>query len=86
MRGTQVTVEPHPVGDALDQPARTGPTRVPLVTVDQFVSQDTRDLVGEAGGGVDGVDVVEGEVDFFVIVIEGGLLTLVKDFGGFGER
>ncbi len=73
MRRAQITVEPHPVGHALDQAARASPLGVPLVAVDELVGQDARDLVGEARGGVDRVDVVEREVDLFVVVVEGGL-------------
>lgn len=73
MRRAQVAVQTHPVGDALDQPAGACVLCVPLVTVDELVREDARDLVGEPGRRVDRVDVVEGEVDLFVVVVEVGL-------------
>jgi len=69
MRRTQVAVQPHPVGDALDQSAGTAAAGVPLVAVDQLVGYDARDLLCETGGGVDAIDVGEGEVDFLVIAV-----------------
>lgn len=74
VRRAEVAVEPHPVGDALDQPARAAALGVPLVAVHELVREDARDLGREAAGRVDGVDVAEGEVDLFVVVVEVRLL------------
>lgn len=74
VRWAEPAVEPHPVGHPLDQPARTRPERVPLVAVHHLVGEHARDLGCQARGGADGVDVAEGEVDFFVVVVEGCLL------------
>ena len=73
MRRAEIAVQAYPVGHALDQTAGASPLGIPLVAMDQLMGQDARDLVGEARGGVDRVDVVEREVDLFVVVVEGGL-------------
>ena len=41
--------------------------------MDQLVGDDARDLLCEAGGGVDAIDIGEGEVDFLVITVQFGL-------------
>ena len=73
MRRTQIAVQPHPVRDALDQTPGTAVAPVPLVAVHELVGEDAGDLGGEAAGWVDLVDVGEGKVDFFVVVVEVGL-------------
>jgi len=82
VRGAQVAVEADPIGDALDQAARAGPLGVPLVAVNQLVSQDARDLRGQARGGLDAVDVAEREVDLLVVVVELGLWSREGGWGG----
>lgn len=69
MRWAQIAVQPHPIGDALDQTAGAGLEGVPLVAVDDFVRDDAGNLGCEARGRVDGVDVAEGKVDLFVVVV-----------------
>jgi NADPH-dependent curcumin reductase CurA len=68
MRRAEMAVQSHPVGNSLDQPARAGPVGIPLVAVNQLVREHACNLVGEAGGA-DGVDVVQGEVDFLVVIV-----------------
>jgi hypothetical protein len=69
VRWAKITVEAYPVGKPLDQPAGTAAMGIPLIAVHQLVGQDAGDLRGEPRGWLDGVDVAEGEVDFFVIVV-----------------
>lgn len=44
VRWAKVAVEPHPVGNALDQPAGTAAPGIPLVAVHQLVGEDAGNL------------------------------------------
>lgn len=76
VRRAQVTVEPDPVRDSLDQSTGRAAVGIPLVAVDELVREDAGEFGGEArgwrGGDVGG-DVGEGEVDFLVVGVEVGL-------------
>jgi hypothetical protein len=78
MRWAQITVKANPVGNTLDESARTAPARIPLVTVHQLVGHDARDFSGQSRWRVDPVDVGEREVDLLMIGIKLGLGPLVR--------
>lgn len=85
VRRPQPRFQPHPVRDALDQPARALPPPVVLEAVHQLVHEDALDLVGAhdvatgggGGGGSrtarrrppDALDVPHAQVDLLVVVV-----------------
>lgn len=79
MRRREARPQAHPVGDALDEPARAAAPAVVLEAVHELVDQDALDLVGARrvrvgalGGFFDGIYVAEGEVWFFILVTQIG--------------
>jgi hypothetical protein len=82
VRWRQPGLETYKIGDSLDEAARRGAEAVVLVAVHELVEEHTVDLmaegtVGRGGSGLGGWrgefggEVVEGEMDLFVEVVEG---------------